>query len=412
MKNKAERLIEYVLRQMGSLLFLLEHRTSPAYFSRSPKKLTFQNTTLIVLNSMKKAVAVEVAHFFERFKKTEKKPSHQAFAEARDKISYLAFKDFFDKSCEMAITDEEARTYKSYRLLAVDGTSFFVGDLANTSIKEYFGESTTVPGKAMCRIGGIVDVLEDSIVNAAVSRFDTGERALAIEQVKELKLVENALFLLDRGYWAPELVKEIVFGNGQKFLMRLPCNIKKTDIKNDDGEVINLRRYSFTLPSGEVETLLTNLSKEETSDEELTTLYTKRWGIETKYLELKSRLEIDNFSGQSANSVLQDIYATLYISNLNAFICSDADEIIEEKTAEKNNKYTQKANRSFGISQLRERFIDICLLSSSLKRASELRRLALDMSTNVTYVGKSMARPRDKRKIKAARSQSPHKSVL
>ncbi|MCL2602639.1 MAG: hypothetical protein FWD91_07485 [Treponema sp.] len=36
-------------------------------------------------------------------------------------------------------------------------------------------------------------------------------------------------------------------------------------------------------------------------------LYNKRWGIETKYLELKQRLELENFSGRLVvDTVKQD----------------------------------------------------------------------------------------------------------
>jgi hypothetical protein len=411
MKNRAEKLMRYAREQMKCLIFMMQNRTSPTSFSRSPRMLTFENTALLILNMIKKAVAVEMANFYENFKEIPKKPSRQAFAQAREKISYLAFKDFFDKSCELGLSEDDAKTYKGYRLYAVDGTSFLVGSMSNESIRKHFGESTAVKGQAMCRISGIVDILDQNIVNAAVSGFCTGERALALGQVKELKEYRNTLFLLDRGYRSPELIKEID-GNGQKFLMRPAANIGKVLVKNENGEEVELRRYTFALPSGEPETLLTNLSEQEVSDEELAALYRKRWGIETKYLELKDRLQIDSFSGQSSNAVLQDIYATLYISNLAAFLCAQADDIIADKTAAKNNKYPQKANRSFCISQLRKRFISIFLIDSPDLRLSELDRLVSDLSFQVSYVGKSKSRPRDKRKIKAARSHRYRKSVL
>jgi hypothetical protein len=194
--------------------------------------------------------------------------------------------------------------------------------------------------------------------------------------------------------------------------MRLASNVGKTIVKDEHGEIVPLRRFSFMLSSGETETLLTNLTSDEVSDEELPDLYSKRWGIETKYLELKDRLEIDNFSGQSANTVLQDIYATLYMSNLTAFLCFEADEIIEEKTAGKGNQFKQKTNRSNCISALRMRFIDICLMSNPLRRVFALNRLVEDISINVSYIDKSKSRPRDERKLRTSRSQKPKKSVL
>jgi hypothetical protein len=184
----------------------------------------------------------------------------------------------------------------------------------------------------MCRISAIVDIPNNCIVNAKVAGFESGERVLAIEQIKELGVVPNALFLFDRGYWSPELLAAIL-ANEQKFLIRLQSNHAKSVAKDKKLKALGLRFVSFKLGSGDAENLLTNLPVHEVSDEELFELYAKRWGIESKYLELKSRLEIDNLSEKSLNSVLQDIYATLYMSNLTAFLCYEADEIIQEKTA-------------------------------------------------------------------------------
>jgi hypothetical protein len=345
-------------------------------------------------------------NFFQRHIDISKTPSRQAFTQAREKISYLALKSFFDKSCELAESGDDARLYKGYRLFAADGTSFVVGEFEK--LRGYFGESTSVKNKAMCRIGSIVDVLNDCIVRATISPFCVGERALAIEQIGQLKHIPNALYLFDRGYWSPELVAAIIHA-GQKFVMRLASNVGKTIVKDENGNACLLRRYAFTLPSGEIETLLTNIEPHEISDDELAQLYMKRWGIETKYLELKDRLQINKFSGETENIVLQDIYATLYLSNLTAFICFEADELIKQEKS--NSKYERKAKRSLCIAALRTRFIDICLLDNPLKRVIALQRLADDLRSDVTYVGKSKARPRIKKRFLSDRN-SGVKTIL
>ena len=337
--------------------------------------------------------------YFYQVDKGMEIPSRQAFSQAREKIGYTAFNELFEDSCKIAIGGEENKLRKGYRLFAVDGTSFVVGNMARLS--EYFGKSTTVPGKAMCRIGGVVDILEEAIVSAEVSPFSVGERTLAIKQIENLKAVPNALYLLDRGYWSPELVTNII-DNGQKFLMRLASNTGETKVKDENGA--DLRRYSFILPGGGEEILLTNIPEEEMSDDELADLYAKRWGIETKYLELKDRLQIDKFSGESVNIVLQDIYSTLYISNLSAFLCAEADDMIAAKAADKENKYRQKANRAVCIAAFRRRFIDLVLMDDPEAQSSALCRLRDDISKCVSYVGFSKPRPRDKRKIKISRS--------
>ena len=398
MKNNAKTIIEYTSQQLASIIFHYTHKTAPEHFTRK-SNLGFKNTALIILNLIKKSLKVEVMNFFYQFNKEVEIPTRQALSQARDKISYLAFKDFFDKSCELAVNSDDARHYKGYRLFAIDGTTFAVGSLEKLS--KYFGETTSLKGKAMCRISAVVDTLNDCIVDACVSPFCVGERALAIEQVKKLSQSANALYLFDRGYWSPELVLNII-NKGQKFVMRIASNVDKTGVEDETG-VYPLRRYSFLLPCGQKEVLLTNLAEEEFSGEDLAALYAKRWGAETKYLELKDRLQIDKLSGKSDNVVLQDIYATLYISNLVAFICFESDEIIKEQTADKNNAYEQKTNRSTCISTLRKRFIDICLMPELDARNAALERLCNDIRRDVVYINKSKPRPRNMRQIKQSR---------
>ena len=51
-------------------------------------------------------------------------------------------------------------------------------------------------------------------------------------------------------------------------------------------------------------------------------LYHRRWEIETKYGELKTRMRLENFSGKNPLAIRQDLYAALFISNLSSLIKS------------------------------------------------------------------------------------------
>ena len=153
---KAEYLIIYTKYKAESRKFMIEHRTAPGYFTRKPR-LTFKNTSFFVLNMIKNSLKDELVDYFYQIE--VKTPCRKALNLAREKISYLAFKDFADKSFELATDGSGSRTYKGYRIFALDGTSFVVGDL--DALKAFFGESTTVEGKAMCRISGVVDVINN-----------------------------------------------------------------------------------------------------------------------------------------------------------------------------------------------------------------------------------------------------------
>ena len=57
---------------------------------------------------------------------------------------------------------------------------------------------------------------------------------------------------------------------------------------------MRLRAIRFTLSSGEEELLITNIVDENLGIPEFKTLYFKRWGIETKFDELKNKLQLQS----------------------------------------------------------------------------------------------------------------------
>ena len=195
MVGNAITMVNYSLEQINSLGFKYEHRISPRNFSRS-SDLGFVNTMLIILNLVKKSIKAELMNFFSQFNVDGEIPSRQAFSEAREKISYLAFKDLFDKTCELAILNGNERLYKGYRLLAVDGTSFVVGSIDKLS--SYFGTSTCLEGKAMCRISAVVDVLNECIVDVVVAGFGTGESTCYESNQSTLCYTQCSLYLRPR----------------------------------------------------------------------------------------------------------------------------------------------------------------------------------------------------------------------
>ena len=80
--------------------------------------------------------------------------------------------------------------------------------------------------------------------------------------------------------------------------------------------------------------------------------YFYRWPVETKYKELKSRLAIEEFSGATTTSVLQEFYINVLLSNLSSLIKNQVDEEIQI-TAKSTNKYRYQANRAFIIGRVK-----------------------------------------------------------
>ncbi len=112
--------------------------------------------------------------------------------------------------------------------------------------------------------------------------------------------------------------------------------------KKVNTEVINIRIISVKLDSGEYEYLATNIFDKSLTPEDFKELYFKRWPIELKYLELKERLQIEDFNGATPVAIIQEFYINLLYSNLSALVKSDADKTIESKSNSGNkHRYSQ-----------------------------------------------------------------------
>ena len=90
---------------------------------------------------------------------------------------------------------------------------------------------------------------------------------------------------------------------------------------------VKVRIVKFTLPSGEIETLLTNLF--DIDESEFKELYFRRWRIEVKYDVVKNKLEMPCFGGFSENVIMQDFWISMYLANMAAIAKNEADEKIK-----------------------------------------------------------------------------------
>jgi hypothetical protein len=172
--------------------------------------------------------------------------------------------------------------------------------------------------------------------------------------------------------------------NGFHFVMcaRSKWNLEADAVKTQkwiplehEGKHFSVRVLKVKLPTGETETLLTSLNQRQLPIGEAAALYFKRWGVETSYDLLKSKLQLENFSDKTAVSVLQDFYATMYLANLAAFTAAEADEKIAEADAAKDLKYPRQSNRNRTIHILRQAFIRLLLEPSASVRDAMLEHI-------------------------------------
>ena len=98
---------------------------------------------------------------------------------------------------------------------------------------------------------------------------------------------------------------------------------------------LTIRFLSLRLSTGELEVLATSLLDEKSyPTQEFQQVYGWRWNHETFYYMMKSRLDLENFSGQTAEAIRQDFHSTLLMCNLESILGAPARLILKEASAQ------------------------------------------------------------------------------
>jgi hypothetical protein len=121
---------------------------------------------------------------------------------------------------------------------------------------------------------------------------------------------------------------------------------------------MKVRFVSVRLPTEELEVLATSLLDEVLyPTEEFLTLYHWRWGHETFYLMLKGRLDLENFSGLTAEAVRQDFHATVLLCNLESLLSGPAQAALSQRHTP--GLQPLQVNRANGYHALKDQMLDL-----------------------------------------------------
>jgi len=378
---------------IDDIVFMCENRMKATYFTRAVHcKMDFQDLILFELNFVKKTLQLELDSFFETIKGVENGITKQGYSEARQKISPTAFIKMADNIISWYYGDDDFKKFRGYRLSAIDGS---ILELNNSErLRNAFGyaEGKTVK-LARATASCIYDIENDMIMTSIITRYTAGEREIAVELIEKLKTLglKNDLILFDRGYPSRKFIAYLD-GSGIKYLMRVKIKSMKefneakepdqiVEIKVD-GKTIKVRVVRFMLDSEVEEVLVTNLLDENLGIQEFKALYFKRWGIEVKYNELKSRLQLQNFTGDTVIAVEQDFYASMYLANMVALAKNEANEEIAQKNEDKNLKYDYQVNTNILIGKLKDSLVIMLLEDNPEKRKEMFRKIMQEISRN------------------------------
>ena len=254
----------------------------------------------------------------------------------------------------------------------------------------------------------LYDVLNDIIVDARIAPLTTDERTLAkqhLEKLVELPTIKKKLLIFDRGYPSAELICTIL-ASGCDFLFRvrskfnvkmdaLPQGIHNFALVGENGEIIDTTVVKLQLDSGETETLVTSICDKRMGVEAYKALYFKRWGVEIKIGELKHSIETENFSGRTEETIFQDFFVSVYLSNIIAVASHDAQPGIDFATAEHENKYSYKVNKNHAIGAFKDHFIAAVLEENPRKRKRKIEHIILLVAKGKTPIRPNRSEPRN-----------------
>jgi len=345
-----------------------------------------------------------------------------AYSQARYKLKHTAFIELNQAAVvETLYGDGDYQRFWGFRVLAVDGSKIILPD--NKAIREEFGTIAWTSGKTADIQGErpyalasvLYDVLNRVALDATLGKAKAYEIDLAVGHLSHTRAGD--LLTMDRNYPSYRMLAEL--GRyGRDFAIRCSAASfaearRMLKGKGPDSQVVTLTPCAGQMPSirerglplslkvrlvrvllstGEYEVLVTSLLDDsQYPTEGFLELYHLRWGIETFYGLLKTRLELENFTGISAEAVRQDFHATVYLSGLESLLTDTAQAMLDTKAT----KYPQTVNRAVSFNAIKNHALDL-LLAGGLETDLLLERLTALFLTNPCLERRDRNPPRKK----------------
>jgi len=386
---------EFTIRTIRELLASVglceRHKRRPQDFTRR-RQMHFVRGVVFLLQKTVRSMQLHLHQFFESLEQPGQSVTASAWSQARLKLHHTVFIELNQRAIlervYQAGSSFEVKKWRGHRVLAIDSSLLH---LPNTeSVGKEFGWVACQNQEGRCgryaqgRLSVLTDVLNRLALDTLLVGWEVSERALALEHFSALS--PEDITLLDRGFASYELFARFIahqryfvcrcarssFGEvnrlfaqnqaGRSVILELrPPNGTVGQIREAAlAERITVRLVTVRLSTGELEVLATNLMEERLYEPAaLGELYHYRWGIETYYGLLKSRLDLENFTGHSVQAVRQDVYATLFLSNLESVLTRPAQGELTKASAQR--QHAAQVNRAVSFHALKLHIIELLL---------------------------------------------------
>ena len=354
-------------------------------FTRT-RRLPFESVVKQVLTFQNKALQNELFDFFEN---QEMVPTKSALIQQRHKIKTEAFDFLYHIFMDKV---KLKQLFHGYSLYACDGSTINLP-------RNPMDHATSVSAKPEARsynqihLNALYDLTNKVFVNFTI---DDGvhirEMNALYQMASAIQNPEHSILVADRGYG---------YYNTVAFLNSLHCHfvIRMKDINSissplhqlklpdvefdrdidviltesqkkqfrDDPHYLILSKQSgfnffedgfanlkfrvlrFLLPTGEYETLITDLGRDVFSSDALKQVYYLRWGIETSFRDLKYTLNLVFFHSRQYDFIIQELISRILMYNVYSLMIQCVPKI-----SNPDLKYVYRANFLASIGSLRD----------------------------------------------------------
>ena len=367
--------------------FINKHKSSACDFTRT-RKLPFIAVFILILRNSVKSIQLILNEFMVNLNAQETITA-SAFTQARKKLQHTAYQELSSGTVSRYYEDNNHQLFKGYRLIGVDGSRITLPK--SKELEKTFGEipignqcskDTTYYTRAT--FVACYDVLNNIAIDGTIDKGDAYECETTLSILNDRS--ENDLFIFDRGYCSYTFMAHLI-NRKLNFVIRatesstVMKNMFDLEAPNDFTVIIDVpNRHKKTVKKLGLPTSI--LEEEQLSPDELKTIYGLRWGVETFFSTLKGRLALDNFTGKSVEAIKQDIWSTVFISNLETVMTEDIQKEINEASIAKN-RAPKKINKAVSFNAIKTMAFEIFDADIDLDSKYEQLETLFRMNTNV-----------------------------
>ena len=385
---------------------ILDMARNPAQFARTPgkdftrkRKLDFTSVVSILLSMSGGSTANSLMDYFKFDPNTA---SASAFVQQRAKLKPEAMEYLFQRFVQGSPAQ---KTFRGYRLLAVDGSDLQIFADPNDSESYYPSENGQHP-YSLLHLNALYDLENRVYIDAFIQKSRGCNEHKALIGMLDRATILHAVLLADRGYegyynlahvqekgWkylfrirdgTHGIASGLVLPDNDEFDLSVELHLTRRQTKdvkalcsanpnryrcipatvtfdylplvNRKHDPISFYKLSFRvvrfrISESSLETVVTNLSADTFPSEELKKLYARRWGIETSFRQLKYTLGLIHFHAKKVEHIYQEIFAKLTMYNFSELITS---HVVIQKP---NSKYSYSVNFSAAVHICRNFFL-------------------------------------------------------